>query len=147
MYCVSAGNKYSLSYYVPTRVTVNHVILLRQPSVLLFCGVNTTEASDGTCDMQLVNCYFCGDSSQPHLMFPIDGANSAICGECLVETVHKAWIIDTLIRRLDELGVTMSTNGEHLELRPGSRVPQDLHDEIRRHKLDLIDRLPPRTPR
>ena len=123
--------------------TVSHVILLRQPSVLLFCGVNTTEASD----MQFVNCYFCGDSSQPHLMFPIDGANSAICGECLVETVHKAWIIDTLIRRLDELGVTMSTNGEHLELRPGSRVPQDLHDEIRRHKLDLIDRLPPRTPR
>jgi len=97
--------------------------------------------------MQLVNCYFCGDSSQPHLMFPIDGANSAICGECLVETVHKAWIIDTIISHLDELGVTMSTNGEHLELRPGSRVPQDLHDEIRRHKLDLIDRLPPRTPR
>ena len=24
-------------------------------------------------------------------MFPIDGANSAICGECLVETVHKAF--------------------------------------------------------
>jgi len=49
---------------------------------------------DGTCDMQLVNCYFCGDSSQPRLMFLIDGANSAICGECLVETVHKALILD-----------------------------------------------------
>ena len=24
-------------------------------------------------------------------MFPIDGANSAICGECLVETVHGAF--------------------------------------------------------
>jgi len=45
--------------------------------------------------MQLVNCYFCGDSSQSRLMFLIDGANSSICGECLVETVHKAWIIDT----------------------------------------------------
>ena len=49
---------------------------------------------DGTCDMQLVNCYFCGDSSQPRLMFLIDGANSSICGECLVETVHKALILD-----------------------------------------------------
>tara|TARA_R100001530_G_scaffold101230_1_gene70361 strand:- start:345 stop:467 length:123 start_codon:yes stop_codon:yes gene_type:complete len=28
-------------------------------------------------------------------MFLIDGANSSICGECLVETVHKAWVIDT----------------------------------------------------
>ena len=44
--------------------------------------------------MQLVNCYFCGDSSQPRLMFLIDGANSSICGECLVETVHKALILD-----------------------------------------------------
>ena len=41
--------------------------------------------------MQFVNCYFCGDSSQSRLMFPIDGANSAICGECLVETVHRAF--------------------------------------------------------
>ena len=45
--------------------------------------------------MQLVNCYFCGDSSHPRLMFPIDGVNSAICGECLVETVHGALILDT----------------------------------------------------
>ena len=44
--------------------------------------------------MQLVNCYFCGDSSQSRLMFLIDGANSSICGECLVETVHKALILD-----------------------------------------------------
>ncbi len=44
--------------------------------------------------MQLVNCYFCGDSSQPRLMFLIDGANSAICGECLVETIHGALILD-----------------------------------------------------
>jgi|TARA_Y100000310_G_scaffold312712_1_gene360290 hypothetical protein len=37
------------------------------------------------------NCYFC-DALRP--MFPIDGANSSICGECLVETVHKALILD-----------------------------------------------------
>ena len=71
------------------------MILLRQPSVLLFCGVNTTELVTEASDMQLVNCYFCGDSSQPRLMFPIDGVNSAICGECLVETVHGALILDT----------------------------------------------------
>ena len=77
-----------------TRATVNHVILLRQPLVLLFYGVNATELVTEASAMQLVNCYFCGDSSQPRLMFLIDGANSAICGECLVETVHKALILD-----------------------------------------------------
>jgi len=41
--------------------------------------------------MRLVNCYFC-DALHP--MFPIDGANSAICGECLVETIHGALILD-----------------------------------------------------
>ena len=54
----------------------------------------TTELVTEASDMQLVNCYFCGDSSQPRLMFLIDGANSSICGECLVETVHKALILD-----------------------------------------------------
>jgi len=71
------------------------VILLRQPLVLLFYGVNATDFVTEASDMQLVNCYFCGDSSQSRLMFLIDGANSSICGECLVETVHKAWVIDT----------------------------------------------------
>ena len=74
------------------------MILLRQPLVLLFYGVNATnfvmELVTEASDMQLVNCYFCGDSSQPRLMFLIDGANSSICGECLVETVHKALILD-----------------------------------------------------
>ena len=90
MYCVSAGNKYSLSYYIPTRVTLSHVVVLRQPSMVFFSGDNTTEVPD----MQLVNCYFCGESSQPRLMFLIDGANSAICAECLVETVHGALLLD-----------------------------------------------------
>ena len=74
------------------------MILLRQPLVLLFYGVNATdfvmELVTEASDMQLVNCYFCGDSSQPRLMFLIDGANSSICGECLVETVHGALILD-----------------------------------------------------
>jgi len=48
---------------------------------------------------------------------------------------------DTLIRRLDALGITMKVSGRSLELRPGSRVPRNLHDEIRRHKLDLLNRL------
>ena len=71
---------------------------MRQPLVLLFYGVNATdfvtELVTEASDMQLVNCYFCGDSSQSRLMFLIDGANSSICGECLVETVHKALILD-----------------------------------------------------
>ena len=87
-----------MTAYIPTRATVNHVILLRQPLVLLFYGVNATdfvtELVTEASDMQLVNCYFCGDSSQPRRMFLIDGANSSICGECLVETVHKALILD-----------------------------------------------------
>ena len=44
--------------------------------------------------MQPVNCYFCDESSQPRLMFLIDGANSVICAECLVETVHGALLLD-----------------------------------------------------
>lgn len=46
-----------------------------------------------------------------------------------------------IIRRLDALGVVMSANGGTLELRPGSRVPEELHEEIRRHKADLLNRL------
>jgi hypothetical protein len=53
---------------------------------------------------------------------------------------------DTIIRRLDELGVTMTASGNRLDLRPGSRVPEDLQVAVRLHKLDLIDRLPPELP-
>jgi len=48
---------------------------------------------------------------------------------------------DTLIRELVALGISMSVNGERLELRPGSMVPEDLQSEVRRCKSDLIDRL------
>ena len=41
--------------------------------------------------MKPSNCYFC-DALRP--MFPIDGTNSAICAECLVETIHGALILD-----------------------------------------------------
>ena len=53
---------------------------------------------------------------------------------------------DTIIRRLDELGITMTAQGDRLDLRPGSRVPQELQDAIKVRKLDLMDRLPPELP-
>jgi hypothetical protein len=53
---------------------------------------------------------------------------------------------DTIIRRLDELGVTMTASGNRLDLRPGYRVPEDLQVAVRLHKLDLIDRLPLELP-
>ena len=53
---------------------------------------------------------------------------------------------DTIIRRLSELGVSLSLNGEVLEMRPGSKVPHDLKEEVRSHKADLIGRLVPYTP-
>jgi hypothetical protein len=49
--------------------------------------------------------------------------------------------IDTLILQLVALGISMSVNGEQLELRPGSMVPEDLQSEVRRRKSDLIGRL------
>ena len=36
---------------------------------------------------------FCDFCDQANPMFPIDGANLAICGECLVETVHTGVIL------------------------------------------------------
>ena len=54
--------------------------------------------------------------------------------------------IDTIISRLDALGVTMTASGSRLDLRPGSSVPGDLQVAVRLYKLDLIDRLPPELP-
>ena len=42
-------------------------------------------------DMKPTNCHFC---NEPSPMFPLDGANLAICSGCLVETVQKALIFD-----------------------------------------------------
>ena len=53
---------------------------------------------------------------------------------------------DTIIRRLGELGVTMTASGDRLDLRPGSRVPDDLQVAVRLHKAALLDRLAARVP-
>jgi hypothetical protein len=53
---------------------------------------------------------------------------------------------DSIIFRLAELGVSLSVAGERLAMRPGSKVPQALRDEVRDHKEDLIVRLAPREP-
>lgn len=53
---------------------------------------------------------------------------------------------DTIFRRLDELGVSVTASGDRLELRPGSLVPEDLQAEVRNHKTDLLRRLSPRQP-
>ena len=42
-------------------------------------------------DMKPTNCHFC---NEPRPMFPLDGANLAICSGCLVETVQKALMFD-----------------------------------------------------
>ena len=43
-------------------------------------------------------------------MFLIDGANSSICGECLVETIHKAFFT----RRYAELEAERSEEEEQI---------------------------------
>ena len=44
---------------------------------------------------------------------------------------------DTLILQLAALGISMSVNGEQLELRPGSMVSKELQDEIRLCKFSF----------
>ena len=53
---------------------------------------------------------------------------------------------DTIIRQLTELGISIAANGQMLTLRPGSRVPEPLRNEVRRHKTDLLSRLTLRRP-
>ena len=54
---------------------------------------------------------------------------------------------NTIIRRLNELGVTMTARGQRLDLRSGSRVPDELQVAIRVHKSDLLSRLALTCPR
>ena len=49
--------------------------------------------------------------------------------------------VDAINCRLAALGISMSVSGERLDLRPGSGVPMELRDEVRRHKLDLLEKL------
>lgn len=53
---------------------------------------------------------------------------------------------DTIIRQLAELGISMAANGHLLRLRPGSRVPEQLRKEIRRHKSALLNHIALRRP-
>ena len=49
---------------------------------------------------------------------------------------------DYIIEQLDDLGVSIASNGEKLSLKPASRVPEQLMNEIRLYKSDLLDVLP-----
>ena len=49
---------------------------------------------------------------------------------------------DSIIEQLDDLGVSITSNGEKLSLKPASRVPEQLMNEIRLYKSDLLDVLP-----
>jgi hypothetical protein len=53
---------------------------------------------------------------------------------------------DTIMRQLDDLGVSIVSNGQDLTLEPFSRVPEQLRDEIRLRKPDLLNQLPVRRP-
>ena len=44
-----------------------------------------------------------------------------------------------LIRRLEAAGVTVSTDGGDLVIRPASRVPSDLVATIKAHKIELVE--------
>ena len=46
-----------------------------------------------------------------------------------------------VLDRLEELGVSATANGGNIQLRPGSRVPQDLMDEVRAHKAEILSKL------
>ena len=43
-----------------------------------------------------------------------------------------------IVQRLTVLGVSVTQSDGRLDLRPGSRVPPDLRDEVRDHKADLL---------
>ena len=49
---------------------------------------------------------------------------------------------NSIIEQLDDLGVSITSNGEKLSLKPASRVPEQLMNEIRLYKSDLLDVLP-----
>ena len=49
---------------------------------------------------------------------------------------------DSIIEQLDDLGVSITSNGEKLSLKPASRVPEQLMNEIRLYKSALLDVLP-----
>ena len=54
--------------------------------------------------------------------------------------------VDRLINQLNDLGVSMAAEGETLVLEPAELVPPELIDDIRLHKSELINKVPPRHP-
>ena len=54
--------------------------------------------------------------------------------------------VDRLINQLNDLGVSMAAEGETLVLEPAELVPAELIDDIRLHKPELINKVPPRHP-
>ena len=44
-----------------------------------------------------------------------------------------------ILERLNSLGVRVIVSGERLQIEPGSKVPSDLVNEIRRHKSEIIN--------
>lgn len=53
---------------------------------------------------------------------------------------------ERLIEQLADLGVSMVADGETLIVKPASLVPAELIDDIRLHKPELINKVPPRHP-
>ena len=49
---------------------------------------------------------------------------------------------DYIIEQLDDLGVSIASNGEKLSLKPASRVPEQLMNQIKRYKSDLLNVVP-----
>ena len=47
-----------------------------------------------------------------------------------------------IIEQLDDLGVSIASNGEKLSLEPFSRIPEQLLNEIKRYKSDLLNVVP-----
>ena len=46
---------------------------------------------------------------------------------------------NSIIEQLDDLGVSIASNGEKLSLKPASRVPEQLMNQIKRYKSDLMN--------
>ena len=46
-----------------------------------------------------------------------------------------------VLDRLHDLGIEVRLNGPKVVLRPGSKVPADLLDEVRAHKAEIIQEL------
>ena len=44
-----------------------------------------------------------------------------------------------ILERLEALGVSISIDGSELVMRPGSKVPVEIGDDVRQHKTEVLD--------